>query len=311
MPITRTTLLSGPAAATFNGHTFFARDGILATPALELDEVESDANGWLDETVAEAPVTIRFTPSAPFADLIALYPWLEGAAGTALFGTSDVPLVLVAANGVRLTFAAAAIIEMPELKLSDRGTVAGTVTFLAIGARAQAVTAANRFVAIDIATPPTPPAGTPQLTDDFAITWSDSPWASLRSLEGITVKFAMKTRPVWSDANALLDVTLEKLAVEARFTPASPGGPAESDLVAALQLQGANALPGRSLAATASTLDIAGEHLWVRLPQAQLVRGEMAFDATQPRIGELVFMAERAWMNSGAEALALLTEGMP
>ena len=85
MAVTRTTLLGGPAAATFNGHTFFARDGILVTPALELEAVDSDAQGVLDATATPAPVMIKFTPSAPFADLIALYPWLEGAPGTSLF----------------------------------------------------------------------------------------------------------------------------------------------------------------------------------------------------------------------------------
>ena len=107
MSITRTTLLGGPAATTFNGHTFFAQDGILVTPALELAAVDSDTQGVLDETVSSGPVTIKFTPTAPFADLVALYPYAMGAAGMSLFGTSDAPLALTAANGVRLTFAAA------------------------------------------------------------------------------------------------------------------------------------------------------------------------------------------------------------
>lgn len=312
MPITRTTLLGGPASATFNGHTFFAHDGILVTPALELDEVDSDAHGWLDETVIEAPVTIQFTPSDPFTDLVSLYPWLDGAPGTSLFGSTVTPLVLIAANGVRLTFAAVAIIAMPDLTLTNRGPVTGSVTFLALGARSLPITAANRLVEIDTASPLVPPSGTPQLADDFAITWGAMPWVNLRTCDGVRIRFAMKTKPVWSDANALLDLTLEKLEIEARFTPASPEGPTEADLIEALQLQGASALPGRSLAATAETLDIAGEHLWLRIPLAQLVRGEMAFDAVRGRIGELVFKSERAWMESGAlEVLASLTEGEP
>ena len=113
MPVTRTTLLSGPAAATFNGHTFFARDGILVTPALEVDAVDSEAQGVLDATVSSAPVTIQFTPSAPFSDLIALYPYMLGTPGMSFFGSADTPLVLVAANGVRLTFSAVAITQMP------------------------------------------------------------------------------------------------------------------------------------------------------------------------------------------------------
>jgi hypothetical protein len=310
MPVTRTTLLSGPAAATFNGHTFFARDGILVTPALELGPVDSDAQGVLDATATLAPVTIQFTPSAPFADLVALYPFLEGAPGTSLFGASDTPLVLVAANGVRLTFSAAAIVQMPDLMLGSREPVAGAVTFVAIAARSLPVTAANRLVAIDTAEFPAWPASTPQLADDFTITWGGAPWVNLRARDGVAVRFAMKTRAVISAANALLDMTLDSLTVSIRFTPATPSGPAESDVFEALQV---DALPRRLLSTGARTLDVAGEHLWLRLTLAQLSMGPMSFDAVHARVGELVFTAGRAVLgvDSIAETLVTLTEGEP
>jgi hypothetical protein len=78
-----------------------------------------------------------------------------------------------------------------------------------------------------------------------------------------------------------------------------------------LQVQGA--LPGRLLSEGAQTLDVAGEHLWLRLPLAQLTRGSLTFDAVHSRVGELVFTAGRALLEaeSAAEALATLTEGEP
>ena len=114
-----------------------------------------------------------------------------------------------------------------------------------------------------------------------------------------------------SDANALLDLTVEELAVEARFVPATPGGPMESDVFAALQVQGA--LPGRLLSAEAQTLDVAGEHLWLQLPLAQLTQGPLTFDAVHSRVGELVFAAGRALLGaeSTPEPLVSLTEGEP
>ena len=317
MPVTRTTLLSGPAAALFGGHTFFAKDGILVTPALELEAVDSDAQGVLDATATFAPVTIRFTPSAPFADLVALLPYTMGSPGMSLFGAADFPLVLVAANGVRLTFSAVAITQMPDLMLSASGSVAGAVTFLALGARSLPITAANRLVTIDTVAFPALPTTPPQLADDFEITWgaggtgSCAPWVTLRARDGVRVRFAMKTKPVLSAANALLDLTLDSLAVSVSFSPATPTGPDESDVFAALQAQGS--LPGRLLSAGAGTLDVAGEHLWLRLPLAQLTQGAMTFDAVHSRVGELVFTAERALLSVGSAAAALvsLTEGEP
>jgi hypothetical protein len=309
MPITRTTLLAGPATATFAGHTFYAREGILVSPALELEAVDSDAQGVLDATATLAPVMIKFTPQAGFADLMALYPFLEGAPGTPLFGASDSPLVLVGANGVRLTFSAVAIAQMPDLSLGSRGAVAGAVAFLAVGARSLPITAANRLVAIDTTAPPSFPGVMPQLTDDFAITWGAAPWLNLRARDGVEVNFAMKTRPVLSAANALLDMTLESLTVTARFVPAAPSGPAEADVFSGLQAQGT--LPGRLLSQGANTLTMAGEHVWVQLPLAQLSAGALTFDATHSRVGELVFTATRAVLEAeqGLSALANLSEG--
>jgi hypothetical protein len=309
--ITRTTLLGGPATATFAGHTFYARDGILVTPALELEAVDSEAQGILDATATLTPVAIKFTPQAAFADLMALYPFLDGGPGTPLFGASDAPLVLVAANGVRLRFSAVAIAQMPDLSLGARSAVAGAVTFLALGARELPITAANRVVTIDTATPPAFPVVMPQLTDDYQITWGAAPWLNLRARDGVEVKFAMKTRPVQSSANALLDLTLESLTVTARFIPGTPSGPAEADVFSALQAQGT--LPGRLLSQGANTLTIAGEHLWVQLPLAELSAGALTFDATHSRVGELVFTATRAVLEAekALGAMATLSEGQP
>jgi hypothetical protein len=151
------------------------------------------------------------------------------------------------------------------------------------------------------------------LSDDFAITWGGAPWLDLQALDGVTVTFAMKTQPVLSAANALVDLTLESLAVTASFTPGTPAGPVESDVFTALQVQGLGAFPGRGLSGTAHTLDVAGEHLWLRLPLAQMTAAPLTFDVTHPRVGKLVFTAGRALLGTvnPEQALASLTEGEP
>jgi hypothetical protein len=218
----------------------------------------------------------------------------------------------VAANGIRLTFAAVGIAQMPDLALGARGAVTGAVVFLAMGARSLPITAENRLVTIDTGAAPVLPVITSHLTDDYSITWGDTPpWLDLRARDGIEVKFAMKWRPVLSAANGLLDMTLESLIVTVRFTPASTDGPAESDVFSALQAQGA--LPGRLLSQQASGLVINGEHLWLHLPLAQLSAGALTFDATHSRVGELVFTATRASLEAeeGLSAMATLSEGQP
>ena len=290
MTITRTTLVGGPAAAIFGGQTFFAQEGIVISPALELAEVISDANGLLDETVVNAPVTIRLAPSAPAANLAALFPHLAAQAGSSLFGSVDTPLEIIGANGVRLTFPSVAVITMPDLTLGARGPVTGTVTFLALGANGAAAQAADRVVTLDLASMPEVPSGSPLLCDDYTVSWgSASPWLGLRSRDGVRVAFEMETKPVRSDANALVDLTLEKLTVEVRFAPSTPGGPAEADALAGLVLEGAGSLPGHALSAQAAELVITGTTLSLNVAVAELVRAELVFDAKRPRFGELTF----------------------
>jgi len=295
MGVTQTTLLSGPAVASYNGHNFWALEGILVSPALELAAVSSDAQGVLDATVFGAPVTIRFVPSAPARDLVALYPHLAGAPGSSLFGAADVPLVLTAANGVRLTFAAVALTQIPDLTLGARGAMAGAVTFVALPARTSSVANPHRVVTIDTATLPAAPLSSPQLTDDYVLTWGGAPWTALRAREGFGVSFALRTKPVLSDANAVLDFTLEELAVEVRFIPASPGGPAEADALSALQV---SATAGRALSDGAQSLSIKGSSLSVTLPEAQVVRADLEFAAGKGRLGECVFASCRALMEA-------------
>jgi hypothetical protein len=72
-------------------------------------------------------------------------------------------------------------------------------------------------------------------------------------------------------------------------------------------------LPARLLSLGAQTLTVAGEHLWLELPLAQLTAGPLTFDAVHRRVGELVFTAGRALLaaEGAAEALVSLTEGEP
>jgi hypothetical protein len=129
----------------------------------------------------------------------------------------------------------------------------------------------------------------------------------------VTLKFTTKVSVVTSAANALLDLSLESLTVTASFTPATPAGPVEADVIAALQLQAAGATPGRPLSQSAHALSIAGEHLNVRLPLAQLTAAPLTYDAAHPRVGELVFTATRVLLAAEPmlDPIVSLSEGAP
>lgn len=303
MGVTRTTLLSGPAAVSYAGHIYWAREGVVVSPALELAAVESDAEGVLDSTVVDSPVTIRFVPSVPARDLVALYPHLDGAVGKSLFGAADVPLVITASNGVRLTFAAVALVQMPDLHLGVDGDGVGTVSFLALPARGSSVNSPGRVVTFDTATLPAMPASSPQLTDDYVLFWGvKAPAPALRSLDGFHVSFSLKTEPVLSDANGVLDVTLVSLAVEVIFMPeARAGGPWDAEALNGFLIA---ADPGHALSASSRMLGLIGDSFSLFLPEAALVRAGVIFSGTADRMTAVVFAAGQGFTGEGRAALA-------
>jgi hypothetical protein len=311
MPIARTSILRGPCKVTFNGATFFAKDGVTLELGLETFELPVDAHGIVDERVLERVTKVRFTPSGEWENLTVLWPHGSTLIGTSMFTGSDLPLVIqtigaVAASTTTLTFKAAAVTKMPQIILKSSSTMIGEVEFTCIGADNQAWTTADNLFAVSTAAYSDTTFDPSVIkTEPYTLAWGSSPWNSFSSLDGVVVDFNMSTSPVTTDAEGIVDMMFTNLQVTATLTPV---GITEAQIKTAMRLDGASNVRGRSLNANSADLVCTGVITTaniITIKNAQMKAAPMVWNSTVPRIGAVQFVATRGF-SAGVRA-ALFT----
>lgn len=299
MPIDRSTILRGPAIITYNGATFYSKGDITVELGLETFAVDTAAFGKVDERVTDRITKVRFTPDGQFEGLGVLWPYGSAAIGSSIFGATDVPLVIqTIADGKAITFNAAALTKMPDLELGATKTMLGEVEFTCLGTNNEAWTATSNLVSIAAnAFADTSFSVAAILTQAYTGAWGGaSPWSAITTSDGWKVGFSLGLTSVTTDADGMVDMTLESLEVTASCTPL---GITEANLVAALKLQGSGATRGRSLASGSSDLVLTGTGAVITLKGAQLKTGPMQFGRGALRVGELNWIATKTF-SSGA-----------
>jgi hypothetical protein len=306
MPITRSSILRGPAVIIFGGSTFYAKDDIQLDMSLGTFDVVTSMHGKVDERVSSRFSKIRFTPAGEWEALSVLWPYGSSNIGDSVFGGTDVPLVIQTRDGKRLTFSAAAVTQMPDIDLSAGRTLIGPVEITAIGADNTDWTGATSLVAVSsIAFSDTTFASANIKTQPYTAAWGgSSPWSSFVSMDGFKVNFDLSLADVETDSDGLVDKTISNLGVRCRCRPM---GITEAQLISALGLQSTGNSRGRSLNAGSNSLVITGTGVSVTLAGAQMKGGGMQFGPQTPRIGEVEFVATRTFSSGVANALFTLS----
>lgn len=305
MPIDRSTILRGPAIVTYNGATFYSKGDITVELGLETFVIDTSAFGKVDERVQDRIARVRFTPDGQFESLGVLWPYGATSIGSSIFGASDTPLVIqTISDGKAITFSAAALTKMPDLELGATKTMLGEIEFTCLGANNEAWTVADNLLAIaSNAFADTSFSVAAILTQAYTGVWGASaPWNSISTSDGWRVAFNLGLTPVTTDADGVVDMTLESLEVTATCVPL---GITEAQLAAALKLQGSGATRGRSLASGASDLVLTGTGAVITVKGAQLKSGPMQFGRGALRVGELGWIATKTF--SGGSPLPLFT----
>jgi hypothetical protein len=293
MPLTRTSIVRGPAIVTFGGATFYSKDDIKLTTENETFDIDVSAYGKVDERVNRRKMTVSFTPSGAWAALATLFPYGSTVVGSSVFGT-DSPLVIQTLAGTTLTFAAAAVTRMPSLHLSASKTLFGPVEFTCLG-RDNTAWSATSSVYTTASNPfsDTSFVESGIITQSYSIAWGSSvPWNSLQTKDGVAVEFELGLDPVETDAEGLVDMTLTRLTAVAKMKPV---GLTEAQVLAALGLQGTGAARGRSLNAGGQTLNINGAsgQVNIALNGANLKGAEQLFGAKSLRVEQIAFVTTR------------------
>jgi hypothetical protein len=302
MPLTRASIIRGPAVVTFNGATFYSKDDIKLVTELETFDIEVSAYGKADERVRNRKMTVSFTPSGAWANLSTLFPYGASAVGSSVFGP-DTALSIQTLAGALVTFAAAALTRMPSITASAAKTLLGPLEFTCLGKDNTAWSATSSVYTV-ASNPFTDSSFVESaiITAPYTVAWgSTAPWNALATQDGVTVDFDLSLKPVETDSEGIVDFTCEKLVVTARLKPV---GLSEGQVLAALALQGGGAARGRSLNAAGQTLTIAsGSSPSIVLNGANLKSARQLFGPASLRVDELAFVATRTFSGGAAQPL--------
>jgi hypothetical protein len=210
------------------------------------------------------------------------------------------PLTIQTQAGQLITFLNAAVVQMPEIIASTVNTAVGEVTFEAFLADGQDWSGTNSLYT-QVSNPwPGDPSFNPAniLTGEITAVWGASaPWNLFTTKTGWRINFGMTLTPVEVDNVGVVTRRYSGLDVTARATPL---GIQESDLQAALYLQGAGAGRGKSLASVGTDLKLSAvaNNFGVRIYSAAMKGGPEIFSNKLDRVGELTWIATRTF-NSG------------
>lgn len=305
MAIDRSTILRGPAVVQFDGASYFTKGDVQVDISVSTFDVATSAHGKVDQRVDDRVCRVRFTPAGEIENLGVTWPYGSMVLGTSIFTGTDKPLVVHTLAGRKLTFSAAAITRMPGLRLAATSTIHGEMEFTCLGANNEAWTEADNLVAIaDTAYSDATFAPASIVTQPYTGVWGGSaPWSTIKTFDGWTVDFDLGLSPVTTDADGVVDMMFSDLTVRATC---KPQGVTESELIAALKVQGSGATRGRSLQANSNDLVLTGTGLIVTLKSAQISAGSMAFSPTSPRMQDVTWIATRPFATGVAGALFTL-----
>jgi hypothetical protein len=292
MGVTRSTIVDGPGSLTYGTQQLFAKDTITAEVQIETWRPEISTHGQGAPRLRDAVGQVSFTPAGRLTTGILAILWPAAlrtvVPGTRLFGATDTALQVHSVAGKKITFASAAIIQMPELILSPVETAIGQAQFQCVikngGDRA---TAASFYAAADA-------AWSGNLLDADIITvpytgvWNvtGSP-LTIHTAEGWRVTFDVQTQPRMVDGIGTIDYLVEAVTVRASCRPV---GLTASDIIGHLRPEGlaigATLRQGRDLTITGGT-----GGLVVTLKDAVMVSGPCQWGKTELRAGEVGFEA--------------------
>lgn len=261
----------------------------------------------IDKRWVEYAPELRFNPDGRLTAPALLLFWNDYAnllPGASIFGSSDVPTVVIGSDGAIHTLKATAVTGMPSIILHPEKAMIGPCTISAIIGSAKNWTDTDALYEVTTGGTFTDSTWVPSdpLRQQYSAAYGTvTGLADFQMQDGWTIDFRLSSRPIIVDG-ITRDVKFTGLEVMARGIPASP---TTANLLAALQVTAATAgLTGRSLFAGANSLIITGSDgtAHVTIPKASIYTGAFTFSGEKLRTGEIAFYASRPYA-TGAQSV--------
>ncbi len=311
-------LIIGPAIVTWNGYTYYTKAGVTVEFQRATFVIETDFDGKIDERHQAQKTTVSLQPVGSIAGLTACFPYGVGAVGTRLFGTTNLPLVIVtkfggASNtGQTITYPRAALTQCPPLRLQPTATLFGELAFTCLGDPTVQPNTSTAWEALaDVAFADTSFDESAIITDNYSAAWGASPYNAMGSQTGFAIDLTLELGAIDDDSYGHVDLVLKSLTATARFVP---NNLTQANFTALLANQNTGYIyPGMSLARATHDLVItgsgnqgSGHTLTATLKNAGPKQGSYRYGVDQHRFASLEFTSRRTWTSGTANPLLTL-----
>jgi len=308
-------IITSPAIVTWNGYSYYFKAGVKSEYKRDTFKVTTDADGTIDERMKSQWTEISGQPAGMLssAGLSAMYPYAVSAIGKSIFGTSDLPLVIVTKfggtsnAGTTITYPRGAVSKLPQLRLKPTDTLFGDLTFTALGDPTVQPNGANAWnTIVSAAFADTSFDETQILTDIYTAAYGSSPYNSIGSMAGFELDLGMETADVLADDYGKVDIILKGLTATAKFAPSNL---TEAQVATLLNAQGTGYIyPGQSISKAGTDLVIAGtgnltHTLTATIKNAGPKQASFMYAVDKHRFDAVEFTSKRTWTSGAANPL--------
>ena len=311
MSIARSSLGRGPAVVTFNSLNFFTRDDLVVRHAPVWNPVNTSLHGTVDRFIRDRVYKISLKLWGAWENLSTLFPSyaMNPTAGTSIFGTSDVTLVILARNGDKITYTNARITKVANLYLGvDADLFSADVEFTAILANSANPEDANAYytLATGQSYAETSFAKTNFKRLRFAGAWGAiTGFTAIVAQKGFSVGWDLDARPLLCDGLGTVDFTVGENTLQGTCK-AIPIQPTLAQIEANASAQGVQLGTLLSTASADLVLTANGGSPAITLKNAGISEHGYAFGIEPLRVGEVTWMTTRGFSSGTAAAVGVI-----
>ena len=305
--------------------SFSVKDDFEIKDSIETMIINTSAAAHADERAIEALSEATIVPAGIWKNSViaAIYtPFATYHRGASLLTATDLPFIANAVDGEIHTLVCAALTKIPDLYLSAKKMMIGSMSFSGYRAKGKGWNDANSLRTIASGGTGVDANFTPAgiIVQPYLATWGAvAGFTTFDTQDGWTIRFNLKAEPISVDSNGRLDIAFDEISVMASCVPV---GPTSTNILAAQKFQGLTLPEGRgaSLSNDGSggitpALVISGVNdagltsvtIGNNTGGAQLKTSGYKFGAHTLRVGEVGWVATRQFTAGVPQALFSMT----
>lgn len=307
MSISRVSLGRGPAKVTWNGATFWTSNDIVVRHAPVFNPVLTSMFGEVDQVQTDRIIKIPLRLWGSIDSIGVLFPdaLLSPVVGSSIFGTTDLPLVILARNGDQVTYHNAQLTKLVDLFLGvDSELFQADVEITALLKNSANPEDANAYYTVATGATYTENAFSKSgfTRARFSGAWGTrTGFTTITPQKGFNVTWELDLKPVRVDGLGTVDMTLNGFKGAAKCIPV---GPTLAQIETNAPDQGV-AL-GTLLSNSVDDLVIASADVSVTLKNAGMKEHGFAFGAEPLRVGEIMWGTTRGFTTGAPNAVAVI-----